>query len=1016
MRPAKARDTKSAGRSIYIKILIPVCVLVLIESLLLAGSIFGGGLTGRLNQNARDILGQRVLNRKSYLENEMINSWSQLDLTVRQINEKTEELTAAGLIDPKKLDQDTEGSARLLNDITGEIISMMRSCRTTGGFVVFSNEIPIVTGADGETGEELRLLKSKPGLYFRDLDPASSPSYDNTDLLLERAPTAVVQSINIPMDSGWSPRFEFSEGSEQSYEFLTVPYQAACDEKNQGIGYKDLGYWSGPFVLKGDVRSAIAYSVPLILSDGTVYGVVGVDITLDYLNRIIPYGEIAEDQKGSYILGVERQGGNLFDNVLISGPIYRQAGGREQTTKVLENGKDCRIEKDDQNFCCAVEFLNLYNSNAPFSDQRWALIGAVREQDLFSFSNKVTGNLVLGVLFSLMIGVAGCFLVSRLISRPVETLMSEIGVMNVKNAVKLRRTGIREIDSLEESIENLSRDVIDAATKFTQIVELASVKIAGFEIRRDQEKLFISDGFFEVFNIRGIDTWTLDVETFGKIMTGLGKYVQREEETADQIIFRIPDGGEPIFVKLKYVDDGVRCIGLAEDVTQSMLERDRIAYERDHDLLTGLINRRAFARIMHELFEKEKDALGIAALVMLDLDNLKQINDTFGHECGDNYIQKAAECFVSSVPEHTVVSRISGDEFYLFFYGYKSKEEIRERLDRLTQSIRSEQFVLPNRRSQPVAASGGIAWYPDDSSDYGELLRYSDFAMYKVKQSEKGAMKEFDLGVYNREAYLSQNRIELAELIDQSLVQYYFQPIVSAKDGTLFAYEALMRANMPTLHTASQILELARAEGKLAQIEELTWRCAMETFIQCVEAGKIHRDCRIFINSIASETMTDGQLLEFDERYRGYLDRIVLEMTEEERLDEAGMEIKKRKVREWRASMALDDYGSGYNSERMLLLLSPAFIKVDISIIRGIDEDPDKQKIVQNIVSYAHERQMFIVAEGVETFAEAAAVISMDVDYLQGYWISRPEPEPPQVGDEIKQQIAAMNSGSFLDN
>ena len=663
-----------------------------------------------------------------------------------------------------------------------------------------------------------------------------------------------------------------------------------------------------------------------------------------------------------------------------------------------------------------MEYLNLYNSNAPFSKQQWALIGAVREQDLFSFSNRVTYNLILGVLFSLIIGVAGCFLVSRLISRPVESLMSEIQDMNVKNAVRLRRTGIREIDSLEGSIENLSRDVIDSATKFSQIVELASVKIAGFEILRDQEKLFISDGFFEIFNISGIDTRTLDSAAFGRVMSSLGKYVQKGSGTEDQIIFRIPNGADLIFVKLKYVDDGVRCIGLAEDVTQSMMERDRIAYERDHDLLTGLINRRAFSSIMHELFEKDRDALKIAALVMLDLDNLKQINDTFGHECGDKYIQRAAECFASSVPGRTVVSRISGDEFYLFFYGYESKEQIRELLVGLTQSIRSEEFVLPNRKKQPVAASGGIAWYPDDSSDYGELLRYSDFAMYKVKQSVKGEMKEFDLGVYNREAYLSQNRIELAELIDQSLVQYYFQPIVSAKDGSLFAYEALMRANMPTLHTAPEILELARAEGKLAQIEELTWRCAMESFIQCVEAGKIGGDCRIFINSIASETMTDQELQEFDKAYKDYLDRIVLEMTEEERLNEDSMEVKKQKIREWNAAMALDDYGSGYNSERMLLLLSPAFIKVDISIIRGIDEDQDKQKIVENIVSYAHERGMFIVAEGVETGAEAAAVISMGVDYLQGYWICRPEPEPPQIGEAIKHQIETMNLKSFLDN
>ena len=110
--------------------------------------------------------------------------------------------------------------------------------------------------------------------------------------------------------------------------------------------------------------------------------------------------------------------------------------------------------------------------------------------------------------------------------------------------------------------------------------------------------------------------------------------------------------------------------GVIENVTNTIVEKNVIEYERDHDALTGLLNRRAFIRIMNSLFENEINKIKIAALLMLDLDNLKYINDNYGHEIGDNYISKAAETFVNSTPENTIISRISGDEFFVFFYGY----------------------------------------------------------------------------------------------------------------------------------------------------------------------------------------------------------------------------------------------------------------------------------------------------------------------------------------------------------
>ena len=136
---------------------------------------------------------------------------------------------------------------------------------------------------------------------------------------------------------------------------------------------------------------------------------------------------------------------------------------------------------------------------------------------------------------------------------------------------------------------------------------------------------------------------------------------------------------------------------------------------------------------------------------MIDLDNLKTTNDRFGHKFGDIYIQTAGKCFMDNTPDNTVCARISGDEFLVLFYGFNSQDEIREKLRILYDAIHKVEFVLPDGSNMGLSASGGVAWYPADSTDLSVLMKYSDFAMYQVKRSKKGALKEFDAAAYQVE-------------------------------------------------------------------------------------------------------------------------------------------------------------------------------------------------------------------------------------------------------------------------
>ena len=440
-----------------------------------------------------------------------------------------------------------------------------------------------------------------------------------------------------------------------------------------------------------------------------------------------------------------------------------------------------------------------------------------------------------------------------------------------------------------------------------------------------------------------------------------------------------------------------REIGIAEDITTSYLERQRIEHERDYDVLTGLYNRFSFQRHMDYLFE-HSEQLKNAALVMIDLDNLKKINDAFGHDWGDNYIRQCGKCFQENVPEKTICARVSGDEFYLFLYGFDNQEEIRQRLISMTSIMQHRTVLLPNGNKMNLSASIGISWYPQNSVYFDFLKKYADFAMYQVKRSAKGNIQEFDPDVYNRNASEEQQRKQFRQLIRREELRYYYQPIVSAVTGKIYALEALMHVELSTLKSPEDVVRLAKEEKCLHELERITFFRAAEGYVQLRECGDVRGDELLFIKSIASESISNDECREFNRKYGDLQPQLVLEITEQESLNKKALE--KKNMPGFLGAIALDDYGSGYNSEKSLLAISPQYIKVDMAIIRDIDIDPDKQQIVVNIVNYAHQRGMYIVAEGIETSAELEKVLELGVDLLQGYYLARPAAVPGEINSE----------------
>ena len=336
-------------------------------------------------------------------------------------------------------------------------------------------------------------------------------------------------------------------------------------------------------------------------------------------------------------------------------------------------------------------------------------------------------------------------------------------------------------------------------------------------------------------------------------------------------------------------------------------------------------------------------------------------------------------------------------------------EYIRAELDKLSAALRASCSTLPNGKTLNISISGGVAWYPEDGKDLKTLKKYADFAMYQVKQSRKGQVGDFDIGVYHREEYAAQTQREFLQLLREEQVYYYFQPIFSAQTGRVVAYEALMRVNTPTITSPSQVMALAHELDRLYDIERITMFHSSEAFEKLQSRGLIRKDALLFVNSIANVDLNDEDIQKYHRRYPDLLKQLVVEITEQEDLDRACLE-RKRNIPGFSGAFALDDYGTGYSNELNLLELSPQYIKIDISIIRGIEKDLDKQQIVSNIVAYAHARSMQILAEGIEEEIQLRKVIDLGVDLLQGYYLSRPAAVPSPIASEALDVIRAANA------
>lgn len=727
---------KKTGRTVFHTAMQPLVMLILLQAAILLVSLYLSGIFSQVNSNERSILGKQVVNRANYLEIQMTQQWSDIAELAQSINRKTQAAIEQGAIRLDLLENDSKEASKLIGMICTDMIETMYRNKNSGIYVIFNT-----SSLDGN-------VEPKTGFHVRDFDPTVNATTQYSDLLLECAPISTVKAMNISTDTGWDTRYDFGTAYG---DYFRKPFMEAYRAMRK-LEAVDYACWNSS--AQSSLPSGLTYSMPLMLEDGTLYGVLGVELLDDYVGDSLPYDELGFGTDGTYMLALFDKGTNRATLKMVSGKTRLRRG----ETIALTPGKDgsYAFEQDGKKIVTQMDRLTVYDMYAPFDSETWVLMGATTAQSLYAFSKRVSRMILLAIALMLIFDAAGSVLIARRLSKPIEKLSKEVDIarMNENGIPRLSITGIREIDHFAEAFAGLSREAINTSTRFLRMLDMASVDIAGCEFDTSKEAdvtpAFATDNFFPLLGVPNGDAGNVTLGQIKMLQSKMTDSILSVEKKGDSTLLHVRSlDGKERYVRLKETQIESRTIVLAEDVTTSTLERLRIERERDYDLLTGLYNRRAFYRFAGRLFDRP-DKMKHAAVVMMDLDNLKRTNDTFGHEWGDRYIHEAAVCFLRNIPDGTLCARVSGDEFNILFCGYDSREAVQHAIDRLVSGVENSHFNLPDGQATRIHVSGGIAWYPEDGTELMELIKCADFAMYQMKRNEKGRFGVFDRTQYNQ--------------------------------------------------------------------------------------------------------------------------------------------------------------------------------------------------------------------------------------------------------------------------
>ncbi|HEX5803868.1 MAG TPA: EAL domain-containing protein [Azospira sp.] len=449
--------------------------------------------------------------------------------------------------------------------------------------------------------------------------------------------------------------------------------------------------------------------------------------------------------------------------------------------------------------------------------------------------------------------------------------------------------------------------------------------------------------------------------------------------------------------------------GSVTDITERKRHEEQIAHLARHDQLTGLANRFLLAERLAAALAAAKAAGERVALVFIDLDRFKDINDSLGHRLGDHLLQAVAERLSGGVQAGETLARQGGDEFIVLLPGIAGRAAAEARAQALLDLLESP-FVTDGNHLH-VGASLGLSLFPDDAADAEQLLRNADTAMYAAKRDGGGTVRWHTPAMKERVLHRASMEARLRRAIEQEQFVLHYQPQFETSSGRLFGAEALLRWRDGDEWIApDRFIPVAEETGLIVPIGD--W--VLDQAIACAgrwQEGPVQQQPLSMALNLSPRQFWSGDLLArvlaAIERHGVDAGQIELEITESMLLQAEGEHVAVlRALRERGMRLALDDFGTGYSSLSYLHRLPFTSLKIDRSFVGALfDQDgnyADGAALIPAIVAMAHSLELEVVAEGVETSAQLVHLRDLGVDLHQGFYSGRPVTE----ADFVRQFLA----------
>jgi diguanylate cyclase (GGDEF)-like protein/PAS domain S-box-containing protein len=442
-------------------------------------------------------------------------------------------------------------------------------------------------------------------------------------------------------------------------------------------------------------------------------------------------------------------------------------------------------------------------------------------------------------------------------------------------------------------------------------------------------------------------------------------------------------------------EDGTPClIGFSTEITELLRLRQTLEQQRVTDPLTGLANRVQLEEDLGlELRVASRDGRTLA-VALLDLDQFKYINTHLGQEAGDQLLREASQRLRHALPAAMGLARTGGDEFAAILSGVSDPQEAHQRVEQLRQCL-AEPFVLLGKPIQ-LTTSAGLTLYPQDASNVGALLASAEAAMYRAKERGRDQCQRYSPDL----AAAASKRVDLEHALRGALAarqfELHYQPKLHAADHTVAGLEALLRWRRPGhgLVSPADFIPLAEQLGLLVQIGPWVIEEACRQMAQWREQGlgRVGVAVNLSPSQLKSHSLLDS-VCDSVTRHGIEAGQLELEVTESMMMDEPEVAIAiLEELHREGVHLSIDDFGTGYSSMAYLKRLPVDTLKLDRHFVTGIATDTRDADLCAGVIALAHKLGLKIVAEGVETEAQASALLERECDMFQGYLFSRPLP------------------------